>query len=397
MCWSGHGLVMTSTVFCACTYLYHIITSAHSYYEYTQDHKKYLINLLKISSLRTLIGMQELFGREVISCPSSSCAGRCGEVSERNHLCYCDVRCHVLGDCCPDAHRLCFAAVENDTFGWTPVAIIIRQSRQCISVRVVTEEKDTPMTYWTSSEALDMIVSCPDVADDQEECRDTDSSLVQAVPVCHGASQLIYRNVGCAKCHGIDPTELLPFQIWMGNCPGGMNFSDATGKPTDPADMTPPQRVCPKDTYYYIPDECVRIAQRMRCFHSTNTVLNSWSPCHLYQNPVVSHITIRTSIVYKNQFCVPDEHVDSLICYKEGKNAYLQLSKTVKASFAILVSFANKDPKITMNHLGEMAGNSPSLARSEGLSPASNGGTNVNVAMYMYHVLLGIYTLWEKL
>ena len=342
--------------------------------------------------LQILVGIQEIFGREVISCPSSSCAGRCGEMSDRSHFCNCDVRCHVLGDCCPDAHRHCFATVEEDIFWWTPEAKIIRQSRQCVSMSLAVEVgNNKKFPYWSSHDMLGMIVSCPDDTDDGKECRDTESSLVHGVPVCHAANQLLYRNVWCAKCHGIDPSELHPFQIWLQNCPNVINVSDATGKLNDPDDIMPPQTTCPGDTYYNIPDECASITRRMKCFYSTDRVSNLSSPCHLYKNPL-SYIQVRRPISFRNQFCVPEEHVDPLTCYREEKSDTIMTTSPVRASFAILLSFDDNDPTVSVNLIGEKTDNSPSSSSSDGRSRASNGVPNLKMTKYMYHMLLG-YTV----
>ena len=176
------------------------------------------------------------------ACPHSSCADRCGELSNQSYWSSCDSRCHMSGDCCRGVEELWFADVENDTAFRASMAT----TRQCVDMLVVEESVESDIPYSYVHGWFDMIMACPEGADDDDgKCRDTESNLVHDVPVCHATSRLLFRNVWCAKCHGINPTELHPFQVWLLNCPIMSNFSAATGKLTDPDDISPPQTSCP--------------------------------------------------------------------------------------------------------------------------------------------------------
>ena len=324
----------------------------------------------------------------MIACPQSSCADRCGEISNQSYLCSCDTECHMSGDCCQDAKELCFSGVENDTSIRTSVAT----TRQCVDMTIVEESVVSGILYSSVYGWFDMIVACPERTDgDDGKCRDTESNLVHDVPVCHATSHLLFRNVWCAKCHGINPTELHPFQVWLQNCPIISNFSAATGKLTNPDDISPPQTACPSEAFYHIPGECQSTVQHRRCFY-TYPVSNPSSQCYSYLNPVVSFtLSMYGREIYRNQFCAPEDHAEPFICYDPEKHdtGVSSLTAPMKPSFTILLRFDGNHHKVILNRFERNVDDSPVMFLSNGMSPA----LIARLVMYMHPIFLAIYTI----
>ena len=342
---------------------------------------EYFIQLFRI--LTGIPGNQKM-----IDCPYSSCADRCGELSNQSYLCSCDNRCHMAGDCCWDVEELCFADVESVTAIRAPMAT----TRQCIHVSLVEESVDNDIPYSYVNGWFDMIVSCPEGADDDGgKCRDTESNLVHDVPVCHATSRLLFRNVWCAKCHGINPTELHPFQVWLQNCPIMSNFSAATGKFTDPDDMSPPQTACPSEAFYHIPGECQSTAQHRWCFY-TYPMSNPSSQCYSHLNPVVSFTLSEYSPeTYRNQFCAPEDHAEPFICYDPEKHriGISSIMSPIQPSFTVLLMFDSNGPKVILNRFEGKLDDSLSMVLSDRISLVSSA----NLVMYIHPIFLAIYII----
>ena len=295
----------------------------------------------------------------------------------------------MSGDCCRDAEELCFAGVEK----YTPNRASMATTRQCVDVSIVEEDVGSDNPYSSFFGRFDMIVACPEGADDDDgKCRDTESNLVHDVPVCHATIRLLFRNVWCAKCHGINPTELRPFQVWLQNCPIRSNLSAAIGKLTDPAHMVSPQRACPWDAFYRIPEECQSTVQHRWCFFSF-PVVNSSSQCYSYLNPVVS-FTIHeyNAEIYRNQFCAPKDHADRypFICYDPTIHgtSITRSMRQIQPSFTISLRFEGNGSKAILNRFERKVDDSPALALSHGITLASS----IKLVTCMHPMFLAIYT-----
>ena len=245
-----------------------------------------------------------IFGRHVLSCPGSSCRGRCDQPIDNSTHCSCDERCRILGDCCVDAHVLCFGANQADTHMLKPTAeqqgeaSILRESMEELVLRVLGVKYGTNL-FVLNNRRMRVVSSCPVETGITETCDKLEEGAGKLVLMCHLGAQLIFINPSCAACHGYPLEELIPF---------GVHFSTDCLTSEDLKSATIPTWCYPYAVFEQ-PPGCEHVVERMTCYGKGDIPGPNKIPCRTYSNPVANPKG-RHSDVYKNQFCIPRDRMD---------------------------------------------------------------------------------------
>ncbi|KAK2166886.1 hypothetical protein LSH36_34g08004 [Paralvinella palmiformis] len=106
--------------------------------------------------------------------------------------CRCDDQCVIYRDCCPDYVA---AAIQQTT--------IPTKTLYCVSV----EKRGGSFSRMRSTDRVYTVTRCPDGYRDDDIvylCEETSDDPLLSVPVTDSNTNILYSNVFCAICHGID-------------------------------------------------------------------------------------------------------------------------------------------------------------------------------------------------
>ncbi len=179
-------------------------------------------DMLPSASLPSQIQNTILHGYNVQVClPGYSCEGLCGHSNTCN--CSCDAHCWYFGDCCLDYEEVCLLEsgvspaqawlAVSDGRGWDMIEHVF-----CTRVLVSNLESFSKVTETHMS----IVSTCPKESplsnDYNDKCTAdvyTSSDLISMIPV--STYEAIFKNIYCAKCHGLDEDDVTSNEIVV-NC-----------------------------------------------------------------------------------------------------------------------------------------------------------------------------------
>ena len=201
--------------------------------------------------------------------------------------CHCDPACTFFDDCCVDYEKTCSHREDDVYTNWLD-AQEVEHPLKCVNL-------DGDRAYWMVSECG------KDLGEVRDRCANPlCNDTMSRIPVI-GPNGILYRNVYCAVCHGLQTTQLTPWQATLtcdedvvellGQpefdtyhlCLNCSLFTDPPALPTSSMSRTTyhlPQRVCVPDTL-------------SSCDHGDNDVCNKYTALMKYDDDI-----------YRNPHCL---------------------------------------------------------------------------------------------
>ena len=277
-----------------------------------------------------------IFGRPALRCPDHSCAGRCNMSANGISMCSCDEFCRMLGDCCVDAHILCFGERPEEVHMLLPnEKNSIASSMECVKWPYlgVTNAEDGSQNIVIKN--YNMISSCPMGSGNDTRCSDIDTDILHFTPVCLLQYQLIFRNIYCLLCHGFPQEQAIAFTLSVTTCSHWHDELNATSLSDNATFINKLWKTC--GAIYSVPKQCEAIAERMQCLMRTPLTTKE---CRAYSNPVVID-----GFIYKNQFCIPAKEGKKRCYVSNGSQLNVPVDGVrVSQSFTILLDFTSGYP-----------------------------------------------------
>ena len=150
----------------------------------------------------------QFLGENVIFCKGHSCNGKCGWITSS---CSCDKTCIIYNSCCYDFGKVCNITRANATSGHHDtssldayVPSMRKEYLYSTCESIMDTDKKALMIY-------SQVTRCPNDTDIETKslCEDKPSGHDLSRFVTVSTNESLYRNIYCARCHGINREDVI--------------------------------------------------------------------------------------------------------------------------------------------------------------------------------------------